>query len=208
MKSQSPKLPRRKSDTRKKRSRFSMDRASRTRLAALLALCCLGVVLMFLTMRDTSRRGGPVPATTVQSDGGTIRVPLEQMADGKAHFFSYAAGDIAARFFVIKTGDRTYHAALDACEACYAARKGYVQRGQAVVCNECGRRYRTDEIDDGPGQCVPVSLPWQVDGADLVIATEDLTAINSRVAAAAATAPSRREGMSGGSESSGKVQAH
>jgi uncharacterized membrane protein len=162
---------------------------------------------MYLTLWHTSRRGGPVPAAPVQADGGAIRIPLEQLADGKAHFFSYAAGgESSARFFVLKTADGSYHAALDACEACYSEHKGYVQRGQDVVCNECGRQYRTDEIDDGPGQCVPVSLPRQVNGADLVIAAEDLTATNSRLAAAAATAPSRREGMSGGSGPSDKTQ--
>ena len=165
---------------------------------------CVGVVLMYLTLWHTSRGTGPVPAAAVQANGGAIRIPLEQLADGKAHFFSYAAGgERPARFFVLKTAVGSYHAALDACEACYSEHKGYVQRGQDVVCNECGRRYRSDEIDDGPGQCVPVSLPRQVNGNHLVIATADLTAINNRLAA---TAPSQREGMSGGSGSSGKTQ--
>jgi hypothetical protein len=63
-----------------------------------------------------------------------ILIPISDVNNGKAKFFDYTASNkTSVRFFVIKSSDGVYRAALDACDVCYAAKKGYYQDGPPVV---------------------------------------------------------------------------
>ena len=125
----------------------------------------------------------PPTAAAAVSGTGQIRIPLSDLADGRAKFFEHSApGGGRVRFFALRDSDGTHRAALDACEICYHARKGYFQRGREMVCRKCGNSYAPVLIDESPGGCHPIALPRRVEAGHLVIMAGDVERIDAEAA--------------------------
>ena len=66
-------------------------------------------------------------------------------------------------------------AALDACEVCYAQKKGYTQQGDAMQCNNCGKVFQSDQINVITGGCNPIPLDETISGGQMTITPDSLT---------------------------------
>ena len=107
-------------------------------------------------------------------DSRDIRISLSDLG-GTAKFFDYKLSDNKPiRFFVIKSSDGVYRAALDACDTCYHAKKGYHQEGDDMICNNCGLHFHSAQINEVHGGCNPVGLPRTIEGNQLVIKASEL----------------------------------
>ena len=92
-----------------------------------------------------------------------------------AKFLDYKLDDNTnLRFFALKSSDGKYRAAMDACETCYHAKKGYRQEGDNMVCNNCGMKFPSQMINEARGGCHPIGLTCTVEGGQLVIKTSDI----------------------------------
>ena len=123
----------------------------------------------------------PVPSETVLAQaeslpaGQEVRLAASQFTDGKARFYRYAtAAGREIRFFVLKSSDGVVRAAFDACDVCYRERKGYHQRGDAMVCNNCGRSFRSVDVNVITGGCNPGPLQRTLAGDQVVIAAASI----------------------------------
>lgn len=157
-----------------KRAQFEEPRR-RTTLHVVLAGVALVIVAVAAVAVVATRGGGTTEATTTQvAAGGDVRIALADVSDGKAHFYSYDAGGTEVKYFVLKSSDGKVRAAFDACDVCYAQKKGYHQEGDEMVCNNCGRRFPSTKINVLEGGCNPSPLTRTVKGQALVLATADL----------------------------------
>jgi|GEM_PF-500902 len=121
----------------------------------------------------------PPPAEeeeVVVEDADVMAFPLSTFDDYKAHYYTYEHEGRLIRFFILKSTDGVVRAAFDACDICYEAKKGYRQDGNDMICNECGRRFPADKINEVSGGCNPVPLRRTVDGNSLVIEVSDIVA--------------------------------
>jgi len=159
-----------------KRAQFE-DKRSNTRLhiiAAAVALVIVAAVALYVTV---GRNGtGAEAASTTTAAGGDVKIALADVNDGKAHFYSYDAGGTQVKYFVLKSSDGKVRAAFDACDVCYAQKKGYHQEGDEMVCNNCGRRFPSIKINVLEGGCNPSPLDRTVKGDTLVLKTADVQA--------------------------------
>ena len=159
-----------------KRAQFE-EKRSHTMLhviAATVALAVIAAVAFYMTSgRDGS---GAVAATTTAPAGGDVKIALAEVNDGKAHYYSYDAGGVEVKYFVLKSSDGVVRAAFDACDVCYANKKGYEQQGDLMVCNNCGQSFESTKINVLEGGCNPSPLDRTEKGKDLVIATSALQA--------------------------------
>ena len=128
---------------------------------------------------------GAAATQTVTAAGDEIRIPLAGLADGQAKFFRYSAGDQEVRFFAMMGSDGVYRTALDACEICYSAKRGYRQRGDEMVCRKCDQSFPSALINEVTGGCHPIGLPRTMDGEDLVLQASQIQAIDQQYAAQA-----------------------
>jgi uncharacterized membrane protein len=136
---------------------------------ALIAAVAIGAYLLF------GGQGGSSTTTVFRAGVGEIRIPVSDVSSGEARFFTYtASNNTPVRFFVIKSGDGVYRAALDACDVCYHAKQGYRQEGQEMVCQKCGLRFHSTLINEVSGGCNPVGVPRTVQGDQLVINEAEL----------------------------------
>lgn len=119
---------------------------------------------------------GHAPYPVVSADNGVVRLPLATFDDGKAHYYTYIVNGRPVEFFILKSADGTVRAAFNACDVCYSFKKGYRQEGDEVVCNNCGRRFPSDQINVVQGGCNPSPLNRAMDGDSLVIQAADIAA--------------------------------
>ncbi|MBC8317544.1 MAG: DUF2318 domain-containing protein [Desulfobulbaceae bacterium] len=106
---------------------------------------------------------------------GRIEIPLSEINDGKAHHFKVKADDgVMVTFFTLKSRDGVIRAAIDACDVCYKAGKGYAQSGDFMVCLNCGQKFASNKINVIKGGCNPAPLDRKIEGDNLVINIKDI----------------------------------
>lgn len=168
----------RKTDVRaEKRAQFEEPR-SRTTLHLILAGIALAAVVAVAAVVLVGRDSGATaaPAAPVAASGADVTIPVAEISDGQAHFYSYDAGGTEVKYFVMKSSDGEYRAAFDACDVCYPNKKGYSQEGDQMVCNNCGQRFDSTKINVLEGGCNPSPIERSVKGKTLVLKTADLGA--------------------------------
>jgi uncharacterized membrane protein len=112
---------------------------------------------------------------TIVSPGQDVRIPIADVNDGRARFYSYALPDNRKiSFFVLKSSDGTIRAAFNACDVCYEARRGYHQEEDEMVCNKCKRHFPSTSVNEVQGGCNPAPLERTVEGDHLLIKARDL----------------------------------
>lgn len=113
---------------------------------------------------------------TVSAANGTVTIPVGDVDDGQAHFYTYDAGGKDVKFFVMKSRDGIIRAAFDACDVCFGEKKGYSQEGDFMVCNNCGQRFHSSRINEVRGGCNPSPLHRAYDERNVTISVNDLNA--------------------------------
>ena len=170
-----------KSESRaKKKAQFSEGSQGKRKTTAILGATALvlAAVGIYLVMNASGNNPASTPVATNPAPDGTeardVRIALSELSS-TAKFFDYKLSDNKpVRFFVIKSSDGVYRAALDACDTCYHAKKGYHQQGDDMICNNCGLHFHSSQINEVHGGCNPVSLPRTIDGNQLVIKASEL----------------------------------
>ncbi|MCI0487776.1 MAG: DUF2318 domain-containing protein [Blastocatellia bacterium] len=166
----------------KKRSQFS-DPAkpkNKTTLVLIVILVALVAVAAYMVMSGSGDSTSATAVTATNNDSGAhaageIRIPLADLDGGQARFFDYTlSNNTPVRFFAIKSKDGVYRAALDACDVCYHAKKGYYQDGDDMICKNCGLKFPTNQINDVAGGCNPVGLTRTIENGNLVIKASEL----------------------------------
>jgi uncharacterized membrane protein len=118
--------------------------------------------------------GGSSGFEVVKAEAGMVKLPLAQINDGNAHFYTYKGGGKDVNFFVLRSSDGVIRAAFDACDVCYREKKGYTQVGDIMVCNNCGQQFPSVKINELRGGCNPAPLNRTMQGDYLVLNVGDI----------------------------------
>jgi len=163
----------------RKRAQFADGAQPKSKTTPLLIIAVIGLIAAVAFVAIFTRSRSDQPAATVINNNaasGDIRIPLSELSS-TAKFYDYTLADNRKmRFFALKSSDGVYRAALDACDTCYHAKKGYHQEGDDMVCNNCGLHFHSAQVNEVHGGCNPVGLPRVIDGETLVIKASDLQA--------------------------------
>ncbi len=140
-------------------------------ITALIFLTAAGI---FLAAPAQAWFGGG-KFTEVKPENGVIALPLKDISDGQAHYYKAKSDKgVMVEFFVVKSHDGIIRAAVDACDVCYRAGKGYIQEGNVMICENCGMRFATDRINEVKGGCNPAPMTRTVEGGNLSIAMAEI----------------------------------
>ena len=112
--------------------------------------------------------------TPVTAENGEVTVQLSSLQGSAASYFVYSANGKDVKFFMLRASDGTVRLALDACTACNHAKLGYRQKGEAMVCNNCGMSFRSTDVGHISGGCSPIPLKNSQDGKTLTVKAKDL----------------------------------
>lgn len=124
--------------------------------------------------KGAARGGAPAAAVALYATDGMVRVPLAELADGRARFYSYSTGSTVVRFFALPKPDGSIGVALDACNACFRAKQGYRDAGDQVVCNNCGMAFQSTDVGIVTGGCNPIPLEHDVKDGMILVRAADL----------------------------------
>jgi len=115
-------------------------------------------------------------ATALPPSGAKeVVYPASLFDNGKAHHFEYKTNDgLTIRYFLIKSSDGVIRAAFDTCVACWREGKGYVQKDDFMICQNCGRRFKSTKINEVTGGCNPAPLTRKTENGKVVIKAESL----------------------------------
>ncbi|HEX8723702.1 MAG TPA: DUF2318 domain-containing protein [Pyrinomonadaceae bacterium] len=164
-----------------KRAQFAQGDAGKNNSIKLLALAAVLLVGVAAYVFAGRGGGGAAPAAAggggaLEVSNGEVSVPVSELS-GKARFYEYkTASGKSVRFFAIRSSDGVYRAALDSCDVCFAAKKGYRQEGDDMVCNKCGNHFHSAQVNEVHGGCNPVGLERKVEGGRLRLSARDLEA--------------------------------
>ena len=122
------------------------------------------------TPTESAKAAGVVETVDV------VKIPLKSLESGKALFLVNEANGRQIHYFALKSTDGGYRAALDACDVCFQANRGYRQEGDQMVCNQCGQAFPSNRIGEVKGGCNPHPLARGTEGQYLVIKKADIVA--------------------------------
>ncbi len=112
------------------------------------------------------------PSEEFQIEGNEIFIPLEQIADGHLHRFTWTSEKgKKVRFIVVQKKGNNFGVGFDACEVC--GNVGYYERGDEIVCNRCDVVMNRNTIGL-KGGCNPIPLYSKIEDGGLKVYTEDL----------------------------------
>ncbi len=101
--------------------------------------------------------------------------PAKTFEGGKAHFYEHKTDEgLTIKYFILKSSDGVIRAAFDACEVCWAEGKGYSQKGDFMICNNCKQRFASTRINEVKGGCNPHPLNRQIVDSNVVIKIPDI----------------------------------
>jgi uncharacterized membrane protein len=91
-------------------------------------------------------------------DNGDLFIPAEEVTE-TATFYPVTVDGTEMEIFAVKAPDGAIRTAFNTCQVCYASGRGYYkQEGNALVCQNCGNRFRTSDIEVVHGGCNPVPI--------------------------------------------------
>ena len=165
-------------DRQERREQFTQPQAPPRNSPWIMIIAMFVLVLLAVTAyaviggRSQGPEAAPAAGTATQ-----ITLPVAQFADGQAKFYRYTtAGGRELRFFVMRSADGVIRAAFDTCDVCYRAKKGYHQEGNDMVCNNCGRHFKSTDVNVLQGGCNPAPLDRVVQGDNVVLSAAALEA--------------------------------
>lgn len=76
-----------------------------------------------------------------------------------AAFIPYKAGNTDMEVIAVKAPDGSIRTALNTCQVCYDSGRGYYkQEGDALVCQNCGNRFKISQVEKEKNGCNPVPI--------------------------------------------------
>ena len=127
-----------------------------------LMLIIFSVFLVGCTSLPTGNNVGAVANDQPLSEEDYVKIPISSIPYDMQKF-SLDANGIGVNYFVVLGSDGQIRTAFDACDVC-GGHKGYSQRGFDVVCDNCGRVFKIDDVGsmNAPGGCWPSFLDHQI----------------------------------------------
>ena len=103
-----------------------------------------------------------------------VKIPISEITSTVKHY-SFDVGSAKVNFFAVLGSDGEIRTAFDACDIC-GGYKGYKQEGIDVVCNNCGKVFKIDDIGklNTPGGCWPSFLEHKIEGDNILISKPEI----------------------------------
>ena len=105
------------------------------------------------------------------SPNGDLVIPVKDITE-TATFYPVTVDGVKMEAFAVKAPDGTIRTALNTCQVCYDSGRGYYkQEGDVLVCQNCGNRFRTSDVEKVKGGCNPVPVTEE----DKVVTKDTIT---------------------------------
>jgi uncharacterized membrane protein len=74
-------------------------------------------------------------------------------------YYPYSANGLKMEIFAVEASDGTIRTALNTCQVCYRSGRGFYKwDGKFLVCQNCGNKFRPDQVEVIIGGCNPIPI--------------------------------------------------
>jgi uncharacterized membrane protein len=109
---------------------------------------------------------GAFAAHAAELENGDLFISAEEVTE-TATFYPVTVDGTEMEIFAVKAPDGTLRTAFNTCQVCFASGRAYYkQDGDVFVCQNCGNRFRTSDIEIVRGGCNPVPITSQYKTVD------------------------------------------
>jgi uncharacterized membrane protein len=145
-----------------KNSKKQVQRLTKKPITFLIGTAALAVVILafVLIIKPGASTAKPDAAAVkaASSQIGGIVIPVKDITD-KATFYPITVDGVKMEAFAVKAPDGTIRTAMNTCQVCYDSGRGYYkQDGDVLICQNCGNRFRTSDVEKVKGGCNPVPV--------------------------------------------------
>lgn len=114
---------------------------------------------------------GGKPELTVLNGSGALEIPLSEVSE-TARFYPVEVDGVHMEVLAVKDSEGKVRTAYNTCQVCFASGRGYYrQQGEQLVCQNCGNRFSTDEVERMAGGC----NPWPIFEEQKTVDQEKIT---------------------------------
>ncbi len=97
---------------------------------------------------------------------GDLRIPKKEVT-ATVSFYPYKAAGVLMEVLALRAPDGSVRTAFNTCQVCYSSGRGwYTQRGEYLVCNNCGNRFLASQVELVKGGCNPVPITRDLKSED------------------------------------------
>ncbi|HWT73529.1 MAG TPA: DUF2318 domain-containing protein [Mobilitalea sp.] len=122
------------------------------------------VAVLFVTVAFSIK----VPGKSDSSQGGSGNLPVTKDADmviqtkditDQPSFYPTEVNGVKMEVIAVKASDGSIRTAFNTCQVCYNSGKGYYKvEGDELVCQNCGNRFKMDDVEVTKGGCNPIPI--------------------------------------------------
>ena len=145
----------------KQKNAKNANSKEKSRVGILAALGVLVVVLAGFAVYLSSLNNNQADAADLDSSAASAKgltISVDELSTTPT-FYPYKAGNMKMEIIALKASDGTYRTAYNTCQVCNNSGKGYYKlEGDTLVCQNCGNRFKPDQVEKEKGGCNPVPI--------------------------------------------------
>ena len=157
----------------KKNISKKVNTSSKTNKSIAVAVGVVVVLIVVIFIIKGSFSGDKTASST-----GNLIIPKSEITE-TAKFYPYLVGGTKMEVIAVKASDGSIRTAFNTCQVCYNSGRGYYkQEGNELVCQNCGNRFKIDQVELQKNGCNPVPILTDNktdDGTNITISQDFLT---------------------------------
>ena len=97
-------------------------------------------------------------ATEPAAQAGALSIPVAELTNDM-QIYSLDMDGVRVEVIALIASDGSIRTAFNACQVCYDSGRGYYkQKGDVLVCQNCGNQFQLDQLGLRAGGCNPVPI--------------------------------------------------
>ena len=117
------------------------------------------------------------------STGGDLTIPKSEINE-IAKFYPYNIKGTNMEILAVKASDGSIRTAFNTCQICNGSPKAYfIQKGNALICQNCGNSFTMDMVEQQRGGCnpIPITQDDKMDDGTNITISEDFIVQNKNL---------------------------
>ncbi|MDR2491289.1 MAG: DUF2318 domain-containing protein [Spirochaetaceae bacterium] len=115
-------------------------------------------VVLFLAAAAVYGQSGQLNVVKPAISNKDLVIPIAELSEN-AVFYPVDIDGTRLEVIAVKAPDGTVRTAFNTCQICYNSGRGfYKQQGTVLVCQNCGNRFRMNQVEVRSGGCNPVPI--------------------------------------------------
>lgn len=151
-------------------------------LIGIIAIVAIAVILI---TRESPEKQTEVLEKQTQSEAteGSLKILKSELTD-QAKFYPYEVKGVKMEVLAFRASDDTIRTALNTCQVCYDSGRGYyIQKGNKLICQNCGNQFEADQVELIKGGCnpVPITKEYKTEDETTITISEEFLAENTEL---------------------------